>query len=346
MILSQQLARVVKVGVLFSLVITFGFFIQEVWVKFTEKSTNYMQSEIKVDSYISPTFTFCFKPTKKPSMRKHYNLSGMDFKNLALSNYSITSMTKMIEDSYYQYGRDFTLTVLNQYIVPPIKLHEGTENFFEFPQGTMNRVTVKKFLSYISGLCYAATILISQNPDRYLGLGLVLNDSLKEKNDEPNEVEIIITSATNVPGIVRGAWVEGDQFEMSLSLKDKGSILVNLREFKYYLLSSPPHCEQISHYECLGYGLQKVFETHKFCTSTSYEDYYENLCVNNCPKICLPIVFRSLMELAISNVNVPACETGEENYCMGVIMLEHLIELSKNCSPGCKITKYKGTESE
>ena len=52
------------------------------------------------------------------------------------------------------------------------------------------------------------------------------------------------------------------------------------------------------------------------------------------------------MELAISNVTVPVCETGEENYCMGVIMLEHLIELSNNCSPGCTITKYKGAVSD
>ena len=47
----QQLAKVIKGIVLIGLVITFGFFIKEVWIKFTDKATNYMQSFNKVDFY-------------------------------------------------------------------------------------------------------------------------------------------------------------------------------------------------------------------------------------------------------------------------------------------------------
>ena len=331
------MANVIKAGALVSLVITFGFFIQEVWVKFTDKSTNFMRSFEKVESYESPTITFCFKPTMKRSMKNHYNLSGLDWKNLLDSDSSTKSITKMIQDSYYQYGRDFTLTATN-YLIQPVELLEGTENLFEFPEGVKNNIVVKNLLSYISGSCYSATLLMAQYPVNFYNLGLVLNDSLKLNNDKPDKVEVTITSKTNVYGIIRGSWVEGEQFEMSLSLEKPGSVLANLKEHRYNLLSDPPHCEKISHYECLGHGLVKMLENEKFCILTPYGE----MCVNNCMKLCYPLVLRNLMELAKLNVTFPLCETGVENACMGMIMLMNLLELSKNCPSSCTITEYKG----
>lgn len=326
--------------ILICLVITFGFFIEEVLAKFTEKSTNYMQSFKKVDAYGSPTITFCFNPTIKPTMKKHYNLSGTNWKNLVTSNISIKSMTQMFQDSYYHYGRDFTLTVPN-YKYELIELQEGNENVFEFPEGTMNKIIVTKFHSIFAGLCYSATASMFQYPDQYFGMGLILNDSLKLTNDEPKKVEVIFTSQPNVYGIVRGTWAEGEQFETSLLLKDKGSVVANLMEKRYNLLSSPPNCAKISHYKCIKYGLLKVLKNENYCIST----LNGNLCVNNCPKVCLPLAFQSIMDLEISNVTIPVCETGEENKCIATIMYFHSIELSKNCSIGCKIIQYKGAES-
>ena len=177
-VLSQKLAKPLKVVVLIALVVTFGFFIEEVWSKFTEKSTNFMQFFKRVEFYESPTITFCFKPTIKQSMKNHYNLSGMDWENLLGSGSSAKSMTKVIQDSYYQYGRDFTLRVLN-YDVTPVELQEGTETLFENPQGQLHKVILQGLLSYISGSCYSAAFLSKQYPDQFMNLGLLFNDSLK-----------------------------------------------------------------------------------------------------------------------------------------------------------------------
>ena len=341
LILSQKLAKLIKAVILIGLVVTFALFIQEVWIKFTEQATNYRQSFKQVDSYETPIITICFSPTKKPSMKQHYNLDGMDWTNLVNNNISIKSMSKMFYDSYYHLGRDFTLTLLSQKMDKQTEIHEEAENFYEYPDGSMNKIHVGKFHSYMSGLCYSLNLMLLQIPDQFFSFGLVLNDSLKSNNDEPKKVEVIFTSKSNTYGVVRGTWVEGDQLEISLPLKEKGSVMANLREYWYHLLSSPPHCEQISHYECLGHGLLKDLEEGKFCIST----HLGNLCINTCPKLCLPLVFQSLIEHVTLNITIPLCETGEENKCMATIMHWHLVELSKNCSSGCTILKYKGADS-
>ena len=339
--LSQKLAKPLKVIVLIALVITFGLFIQEVMSKFTEKATNFMQSFEKVEFYESPTITFCFKPTMKRSMKKHYNLSDMDWQNFIGGVGSIhQSITKVIQDSYYQHGRDFTMRV-NNYAYEAVELHEGTETLFEHPKGTMNKVKLQNLMSYASGSCYSATLLIKQYPDQWFSLGLVLNDSLKLANDEPKKVDITITSKTNAYGIIRGTWVEGDQFEASISLEEKGSVVANLKEHRYHLLSDPPHCEDISHYECMANGILKMLQEQKFCIQTPNRE----MCVNNCRKLCYPLALKNLMDLSKSNVTVPLCETGVENACMGMIMHVNLIEQSKNCPSGCTITEYKGAGS-
>ena len=334
----QQLAKLIKGIVLISLVITFGFFIKEVWIKFTDQATNYMQSFNKVDFYEVPTVTICFNPSTKPSMKKQYNLAGLDFINLVNTNSSINSMTKMFEDSYYHHGRDFTFTVTN-WKFQAIELNDRIENVIEYSEGMMMKVIVNKFHSYLSGFCYSLSMDVLQSSDKFLGFGLVFKDSLKEKKDVPHKVKVIFTSKINAFGIIRGTWVEGDQFETSLSLEEGGSLLANLREYRYHLLSSPPHCQKISHYECLGYGLEKVLENEKFCTSTPYG----SMCVNECPSICLPLVFQDLAELV--NFTIPICATGEENGCIAWIIWSQLVELSKNCSTSCTIIKYKGVAS-
>ena len=336
-----QLVIAIKVAVLVSLVIVYGFFIQEVWVKFTEKSTSYIQSYKIVDSYTSPTVMFCFDPPEKPSMKKHYNIDGMPYNTLITSNHTTKSMTKLFQDTYYQHGRDFILTATN-YKFEVIELHEGSENIIEMSNGIMNKIVVKKFYSYVMGSCYSATQLLFQDPDEFFNFGLIFNDSLKLKKDEPKKVEVIITSKTNAYGIIRGSYVEGEQLNMYLSMKDRGSVVANLREYRYNLLSSPPHCVQIDHYKCLGNGLQKVLEDEKSCISSKYG----NFCINNCPKICLPLAFQNFLELVSSNVTIPICETGEENNCMATNMAIYLEVLSRDCSTSCNIIKYKGAESD
>ena len=338
-VLSQKLAKPLKVIVLIALVVTFGFFIEEVWAKFTEKSTNFMQFFKRVEFYESPTITFCFKPTIKQSMKTHYNLSAMDWENLLGSGGSAKSMTKVIQDSYYQYGRDFTLRVLN-YDVTPVELKEGTETLFENPQGQIHKIILQGLLSYIYGSCYSAAFLSKQYPDQFINLGLLFNDSLK-LTDRPEKIEVTITSKTNAYGIIRGTWVEGEQFEASLNVKEAGSVIANLKEHRYHLLSDPPHCEDISHYECLGHGLVKMLADEKFCMLTPYGE----MCSKNCPKLCYPLVAKNLIELTQLNVTNPLCETGVENYCMGIMMIMNLVEISKTCSTGCTITEYKGAES-
>ena len=331
----------IKVAVLVSLVIVYGFFIQEVWVKFTEKSTSYGQSYKIVDSYTSPTVMFCFDPPEKPSMKKHYNIDGMPYNTLITSNHTTKSMTKLFQDTYYQHGRDFILTATN-YKFEVIELHEGNENIIEMSNGITNKVVVRKFYSYGMGACYSATQSLFQDPDEFFNFGLIFNDSLKLKKDEPKKVEVIITSKTNAYGIIRGSYVEGEQLNMYLSMKDRGSVVANLREYRYNLLSSPPHCVQINHYKCLGNGLHKVLEDEKSCISSKYG----NFCINNCTKICLPLVFQNFLELVSLNVTIPVCETGEENNCMATNMAIYLEVLSRDCSTSCNIIKYKGAESD
>ena len=174
----QQLAKLIKGIVLIGLVITFGFFIKEVWTKFTDKATNFMLSFNKVDSYETPTVTICFNPSTKPSMKEQYNLGGLDFNYLVTTNSSINSITKMFEDSYYHYGRDFTFTVTN-WKFQPIELNEEIENVIEYAEGMMAKFVVNKFYSYLSGFCYSTSMDILQSTGKIFGFGLAFSGTLK-----------------------------------------------------------------------------------------------------------------------------------------------------------------------
>ena len=89
---------------------------------------------------------------------------------------------------------------------------------------------------YASGLCYYATPNFAVRPSEILGYTLKMSYNL-DKADIPEQVDIAITSESNVYGISRAVWVEGDPFDLSMSLKNTPThYLLTIRPYEYELL--------------------------------------------------------------------------------------------------------------
>ena len=62
-----------------------------------------------------------------------------------------------------------------------------------------------------------------------------MSDTL-DNADIPDQVEISITSESNVYGISRAVWVEGTPFDLSFSLKTPTLYLLTIMPYQYELL--------------------------------------------------------------------------------------------------------------
>ena len=102
--------RILKFIILFSLLILFGIFVQDVFTKFSAKKTNFMQFDTNNASVDIPSFTFCFTPTMKRSLMEKYNLDKSIFFNFVEEKKPINySIPKVFTETTYQLGEDFDL---------------------------------------------------------------------------------------------------------------------------------------------------------------------------------------------------------------------------------------------
>ena len=312
---------IAKVVIVISLIICYTFFVQEVFIKFAAKETNFLAKTKQVEDYQSPTLAFCFDPGMKKSKLDKYNMTDkLTFQILINSSDTIPSMSEIFEESSFQYGKDFKLFFADYLEWNPHELSEGRTKI-RMSSSEWMEVELGKIITIPYGLCYHLTSISNLKPKAVYLIGLTLD---KDLQDKPNKVGITITSKNNLLGIVRTSWVEGSFVDLSLDLKRPIRAVANLYEYQWHFLSSPPHCDQRLHYECLGI---KMLENKHFHN-------------NQCPKICLPLVFLNIKEF-VSNETIPLCQTGNENRCMAFMIFDVLREASTQCMKSCHLLEYE-----
>ena len=141
---------------------------------------------------------------------------------------------ELFYEASYVLGRDFVLKVSDS----NWEMHELKKgiNKYQYDNEKFGDIFVNNVHGYASGLCYYATPNFAVRPSEFLGYTLKMSYNLDDA-DIPEQVDIAMTSESNVYGISRAVWVEGDPFDLSISLKNTPThYLLTIRPYEYELL--------------------------------------------------------------------------------------------------------------
>ena len=115
-------------------------------------------------------------------------------------------------------------------------MKKGNGNIIQYADEKFGDIYVNNVHGYASGLCYYVTPNFETKPSTFLGYSLKMSANLA-KTDIPEQLDIAMTSESNVHGISRAVWVEGDPFDLSISLKNTPThYLLTIRPYEYELL--------------------------------------------------------------------------------------------------------------
>ena len=141
---------------------------------------------------------------------------------------------ELFYEASYVLGRDFVLEV-SDFNWEYNALKKGNGNIIQYVVEKFGDIYVNNIHGYASGLCYYATPNFAVRPSEILGYALKMSHNL-DKADIPEQVDIAITSESNVFGISRAVWVEGTPFDLSFSLKTPTLYLLTIMPYQYELL--------------------------------------------------------------------------------------------------------------
>ena len=148
-IIWKDKIKVFKILLAIALLIGFGFFVTEVFIKWTSQDTNFKQSKKLIKSVKSPSTTLCFNPPLKESVRTTYKLPRTIIQNFIWREKSNYSIYQLFNLSSYWLGQDFHLKFIENY-----KANNLTEGKNIINGNEKHLIYVQKIHSDISGLCY------------------------------------------------------------------------------------------------------------------------------------------------------------------------------------------------
>ena len=317
--------------VLVTLLAVFGYFGKDILNKFTDRDTSFTLSEVKYDSLDNPSMVFCFNPPIKSTAVKHYDLPPSVFESFvftATNNYS-ESILKIMNESFYDLGKDFIFEVRDYYskeaidtgIYPYIQLHLGKNNI---PSSNFKteKLMIQKIYAYNYGMCYLVTPMYKIGTvGWYDNIAIRMSDSL-DPDDTPETIKLFLTSKDNQFGVIINQWLEGNVFDVEIAYKKRHSITLNLKQIKHNFLPLTSNCKEKTAYECLA----------------------KHIASNSSSLICIPAVFQTLVKLAF-NDSLELCEMGDENYNMVLKLLELFGTARKICPISCTRIEYVGRQN-
>ena len=152
----------------------------------------------------------------------------------------------------------------------------------------------------------------------------------KEDPDFPKAVKMVFASETNAYGVIYSeTFVEGDVIKINNELSDqsKTSTLVYMNQKNNEYLPLTSNCST---------------ETSQLqCGANVFMDLVLN---GTCPTKCIPPIGKSVQKLSTKKSSFPQCDNYEANLCLGVGLLQKILETNKreSCPKSCKQIDYYG----
>ena len=302
--------KALKYMTLFTLMISSGWFMNDVWVKFQKKDTTFKQYEEQMNEL--PTTVLCLEPFAKESVLKEFNLTIYDLDNMVNLDKFPKPWKNFLDEVYFKLNRDFTIALRDYNELElgdnPIQL-ENSRNMI---------ITVSELFTLWYGFCYL--IKLSYTFNNQLIFTLTFNNQTLERNDIPTP-QLYITSEENALGVLGMNWIYGTELRWSPKDKETG---YKVTPIKRKTLSLKSHCNMNSNSNC-------IFELIKQSNIT-------------CNKSCLPVKFPNM-----DTILMPECDennTIEEFDCMKWELHKSLFyNASFFCERHCNTMEYKGKQS-
>ena len=149
-------------------------------------------------------------------------------------------------------------------------------------------IKVERLITYYDGICHKFNIKSTKDNYFQLNFNLTLNKSVEAKN-----LQIVLTSEINTPGIIFYSWYEGKEmiFETKFGSNYEPYINVKLRKIQY--LRETSKCSK---------------------TTTFYECWASRINLaefENCSRPCIPYQYKNY-----GKVELPICMSIEEVFCV------------------------------
>ena len=307
---KAKLSKALKCIVLMVLMISSGWFMNDVWIKFKKKDTTFKEYEDQLTEL--PATVLCFQPMAKESVLKDYNVSIYDLDNMANLDKFPKLWKDFLNEVHFKLNRDFTIALRGY-----DELKEGV-NPIQLDNSRNTTITVSELFTLWYGFCYL--IRLSYTFKNQWIFTLTFNNKTLERNDIPTP-QLYITSEENALGVLGMNWIYGTELRWSPKDKETG---YKVTPIKRKTLSLKSHCNMNSNSNC-------IFELIKQSNIT-------------CNKTCLPIKFPNM-----NIIPMPGCEenfTIEEFNCMKWGLHKALFyNASFFCERHCNTIEYRGKKS-
>ena len=283
-----------------------GFFMTDVWDKYTSKDTSF--KPYSEPRSILPTIVICFKPYVKKTSLDKYNITQSSLFYSEFPEEIENIWDEFYQEGYYHLDKDYDL----QFHWGDYNLHEGTNDI-----GEGKTAEVEVLHTVWTGVCSKISFQDFKQ-ESFLSFFVNFNESLSLE-DVP-QVDIYLTSEDNAYGIMGYGWNMGDELEFTLHGYEQDYKLKTIM-YKYLNTSTP--CGETIYNQCS----LKRFEEYKF----------------NCTNPCLAVTYEKPWKLS-KKAAVNKCQTLTDYSCMKWGMNSLFTEIFDNCPKLCIATgiyKYR-----
>ena len=207
------------------MIIAAALFVQDSFQNYHSKATGIKVLSKKVEDYISPTVTLCFKPYKKSSILQEF---GLDWPIL-------------FQNMSYKIGRDFNLTVWFNSMNIGGTSDEITINDIILTGKVSELIELEEMITPTAGICYSLT------PKNKIGKGeanlfqIKFADSLPIE-DVPKKMKVIFTSKQNSYGVFTNSWKDGQVYSFFIDSEKKDYNFAYLKSSQHEKLEISSGC--------------------------------------------------------------------------------------------------------
>ena len=243
---NTNIEKVLKVFEWFTfllMVIAAALFVQNSFQNYNSNATGIKVLSKKVETYISPTITLCFKPYRKSSILQEYDLNHSVYPPKLLLKTGET-WPDAFQNISYKIGKDFNLTIV--FDVDNTIVRRNYDSMITIDDNVLTEkasklIEFEELITVAYGKCFSMTVRNKTGKSETTSLQIQFDESMPSE-DIPKLIEVFITSKQNSYGVLSNLWKEGKEFKMSIDPEKKDYSIINLKLSQYKKLEVSSNC--------------------------------------------------------------------------------------------------------
>ena len=240
-IIVEKILKVFEWFTFLLMIIAAALFVQNSFQNYNSNATGIQVLSKKVETYISPTITLCFKPYRKSSILQEYDLNHSVYPPKLLLKTGET-WPDAFQNISYKIGKDFNLTIV--FDVDNTIVRRNYDSMITIDDNVLTEIASKlvefeELITVAYGKCFSMTVRNKTGKSETTSLQIQFDESMPSE-DIPKLIEVFITSKQNSYGVLANFWKEGKEFKISIDPEKKDYSIINLQLSQYKNLKFLP----------------------------------------------------------------------------------------------------------